>query len=83
MTKLPPNYREIEDRNEWNASHHLPGNEPKTIDDTFTAIISYLNDHDMHGNQGLWQTAFGLMWIRETAQGWRYQMFREPRTWPQ
>ncbi len=28
MTKLPPNYREIEDKLEWEASHYLPGDEP-------------------------------------------------------
>lgn len=26
---LPANHRAIEDRNEWNASHYLPGDEPK------------------------------------------------------
>ena len=30
--KLPANYREIEDRLEWEASHYLPGNEPPEVE---------------------------------------------------
>lgn len=29
QSPLPANHRQIEDRNEWDASHYLPGDEPE------------------------------------------------------
>ena len=55
----------------------------KDLLDIFSQIVAHLTAHHMHGNQGLWDTPAGLIWIWETPGGWQWQMFGEPRKWPQ
>ena len=74
MPNLPPNYRAIEDAAEWDASHAEPA--------AFHEIVAHLTAHNMHGNQGLWDTPAGLLWIWEGWHKWEYQFFGKARKWP-
>ena len=51
-------------------------------DEIFYQIIAHLNDLNLHGNQGLYQTSAGLVWVWEGQQGWDCQWFGEAKRWP-